>query len=81
VCSDGGERLYAYGPEGFTAQQAVGGEVEYALLDGLGSVRHLTDAGRVWHVIYFGRGSLPEQSRAAGPASLMIVFCDPACVL
>ncbi len=44
VRSDGGERLYAYGPEGFTAQQTVGGGVEYPLLDGLGSVRHLTDA-------------------------------------
>ncbi|MCO5212155.1 MAG: RHS repeat-associated core domain-containing protein [Caldilinea sp.] len=42
---DGGERLYAYGPEGFSAQQAVGGGIEYPLLDGLGSVRHLTDAG------------------------------------
>ena len=45
IRSDGGERLYAYGPEGFSAQQAVGSTVEYALLDGLGSVRHLTDAG------------------------------------
>ena len=45
IRSDGGERLYAYGPEGFTAQQAVGGGIEYPLLDGLGSVRHLTDAG------------------------------------
>jgi RHS repeat-associated protein len=45
VRSDGGERLYAYGPEGFTAQQTIGGGVEYPLLDGLGSVRHLTDAG------------------------------------
>jgi RHS repeat-associated protein len=45
VRSDGDERLYAYGPEGFTAQQAVGGGVEYPLVDGLGSVRHLTDAG------------------------------------
>ena len=44
IRSDGGERLYAYGPEGFTAQQAVGGGIEYPLLDGLGSVRHLTDA-------------------------------------
>jgi RHS repeat-associated protein len=44
VRSDGGERLYAYGPEGFTAQLAVGGAVEYPLLDGLGSVRQLTDA-------------------------------------
>ena len=45
VRSDGGERLYAYGPEGFAAQLAVGGTVEYPLLDGLGSVRQLTDAG------------------------------------
>ena len=45
VRSDGGERLYAYGPEGFTAQQTVGGGVEYPLLDGLGSVRQLIDAG------------------------------------
>lgn len=45
VRSDGGERLYAYGPEGFTAQQAVGGGIEYPLLDGLGSVRQLIDAG------------------------------------
>jgi RHS repeat-associated protein len=45
VRSDGGERLYAYGPEGFSAQLAVGGGVEYPLVDGLGSVRHLTDAG------------------------------------
>ena len=45
IRSDGGERLYAYGPEGFSAQQAVGGGGEYPLLDGLGSVRHLTDAG------------------------------------
>ena len=44
VRSDGGERLYAYGPEGFSAQLAVGGTVEYPLLDGLGSVRQLTDA-------------------------------------
>ena len=44
VRSDGGERLYAYGPEGFTVQLAVGGNVEYPLLDGLGSVRQLTDA-------------------------------------
>ena len=44
VRSDGGERLYAYGPEGFSAQQAVGGGIEYPLVDGLGSVRHLTDA-------------------------------------
>ena len=44
VRSDGGERLYAYGPEGFSAQLAVGGGVEYPLLDGLGSVRQLTDA-------------------------------------
>ena len=44
VRSDGGERLYAYGLEGFTAQLTVGGSVEYPLLDGLGSVRHLTDA-------------------------------------
>lgn len=51
VRSDGTTRLYAYGPEGFAAQmtlsagsgQAVGGAVEYPLLDGLGSVRHLTD--------------------------------------
>ena len=41
--SDGTERLYAYGPEGFAAQKVVGGAVEYPLLDGLGSVRHLTD--------------------------------------
>jgi RHS repeat-associated protein len=45
VRSDGGERLYAYGPEGFAAQLAVGGGVEYPLLDGLGSVRQLIDAG------------------------------------
>jgi RHS repeat-associated protein len=44
VRSDGGERLYAYGPEGFAAQQAVGGAMEYPLVDGLGSVRYLTDA-------------------------------------
>ena len=43
VRSDGTERLYAYGPEGFAAQKVVGGAVEYPLLDGLGSVRHLTD--------------------------------------
>lgn len=42
--SDGGKRLYAYGPEGFSTQQTVGGGIEYPLLDGLGSVRHLTDA-------------------------------------
>ncbi|MCB0025975.1 MAG: RHS repeat protein, partial [Caldilinea sp.] len=35
VRSDGGERLYAYGPGGFSAQQAVGSTVEYPLLDGL----------------------------------------------
>jgi len=44
VRSDGSERLYAYGPEGFSAQQTVGGGVEYPLVDGLGSVRQLTDA-------------------------------------
>lgn len=44
IRSDGGERLYAYGPEGFSAQQAVGSAMEYPLVDGLGSVRHLTDA-------------------------------------
>ena len=44
IRSDGGERLYAYGAEGFSAQQAVGGGIEYPLLDGLGSVRQLTDA-------------------------------------
>ncbi len=44
VRSDGGERLYAYGPEGFSAQQAVGGGIEYPLLDGLGSVRQLINA-------------------------------------
>jgi len=44
VRSDGGERLYAYGPEGFAAQLVVGGNVEYPLLDGLGSMRQLTDA-------------------------------------
>ncbi|MCO5212154.1 MAG: hypothetical protein M9936_20860 [Caldilinea sp.] len=44
IRSDGGERLYAYGPEGFSAQQAVGSTVEYPLLDGLGSVRQLIDA-------------------------------------
>jgi len=51
VRSDGTTRLYAYGPEGFAAQMtlsagsglAVGGGIEYPLLDGLGSVRHLTD--------------------------------------
>lgn len=43
VRSDGMERLYAYGPEGFAAQKTVGGGIEYPLLDGLGSVRHLTD--------------------------------------
>jgi RHS repeat-associated protein len=43
VRSDGAERLYAYGPEGFAAQMSVGGAVEYPLVDGLGSVRHLTD--------------------------------------
>lgn len=31
VCSDGGERLYAYRPEEFSAQQTVGGAVEYPL--------------------------------------------------
>jgi YD repeat-containing protein len=31
VRSDGGERLYAYGPEGFSAQQTVGGAVESLL--------------------------------------------------
>ncbi|MCB9121795.1 MAG: RHS repeat-associated core domain-containing protein [Caldilineaceae bacterium] len=45
IRSDGGERLYAYGAEGFTSQQTVGGGIEYPLLDGLGSVRQLTDAG------------------------------------
>lgn len=44
VRSDGTTRLYAYGPEGFAAQMTVGGAVEYPLLDGLGSVRHLTDS-------------------------------------
>ena len=44
VRSDGSERLYAYGPEGFAAQLVVGGNVEYPLLDGLGSMRQLTDA-------------------------------------
>ncbi|MCE7989400.1 MAG: hypothetical protein DYG89_50250 [Caldilinea sp. CFX5] len=43
VRSDGAERLYAYGPEGFAAQMTVGGGVEYPLLDGLGSLRQLTD--------------------------------------
>jgi RHS repeat-associated protein len=47
VRSDGGERLYAYGAEGFTTQQTIGGGVEYPLLDGLGSVRQLTDAAGV----------------------------------
>ena len=48
VRSDGTERLYAYGPEGFAAQMSVGGAIEYPLVDGLGSVRHLTDgAGNV----------------------------------
>ena len=31
IRSDGGERLYAYGPEGFTAQQTIGGGIEYPL--------------------------------------------------
>lgn len=46
VRSDGTEKLYAYGPEGFAAQKhAVGpAQVEYPLLDGLGSVRRLSDA-------------------------------------
>ena len=44
VRSDGTERLYAYGPEGFAAQKVVGGAAEYPLLDGLGSVRQLTDS-------------------------------------
>src|SRR6266540_3392491 len=48
VRSDGTERLYAYGPEGFAAQQQVvggiGQGVEHPLLDALGSVRHLTDS-------------------------------------
>jgi RHS repeat-associated protein len=47
VRSDGGERLYAYGPEGFAVQLAVVGGVEYPLVDGLGSVRQLTDAGGI----------------------------------
>ena len=47
VRSNGTETLYAYGPEGFAAQQSFAGDtpqdVQYPLLDGLGSVRHLTD--------------------------------------
>ena len=47
VSSDGREVLYAHGPEGVTAQQEiVAGAAQpliYPLLDGLGSVRHLTD--------------------------------------
>ena len=37
IRSDGGERLYAYGPEGFNTQQKVGRGIEYPQLDGLGS--------------------------------------------
>ena len=37
------EQLYAFGGDGFAAQQTVGGSTDWALLDGLGSVRHLTD--------------------------------------
>jgi RHS repeat-associated protein len=48
VRSDGVERLYAYGPEGFAAQQSYAGAsnqgIAYPLLDGLGSVRNLADA-------------------------------------
>ncbi|HEX5690103.1 MAG TPA: RHS repeat-associated core domain-containing protein, partial [Roseiflexaceae bacterium] len=48
VHSDGTETLYAYGAEGFAAQQTlVNGTpqgVRYALLDGLGSLRQLTDS-------------------------------------
>ena len=33
VRSDGGERLYTYGAEGFTTQQTIGGGIEYPLLD------------------------------------------------
>ena len=44
VRSDGSQQLYAYSPAGFAAQKTVAGNVEYPLLDALGSVRHLTDA-------------------------------------
>jgi hypothetical protein len=58
VRSDGGERLYVYGTEGFSTQQAVGGAVEYPLVDGLGSVRQLTDVG--------GTASLTRSNDAYG---------------
>ncbi len=65
VRSDGGEWLDAYRPEGFTAQQAIGGEIEHPLLDGLGSVRQLIDAaGTVilsWDYEAYGRVS-PSRS-------------------
>ncbi len=45
--SDGSEELYAYGPEGVAAQRTIVDgtpqDVVYPLLDGQGSVRHLTD--------------------------------------
>ncbi|HEX6290918.1 MAG TPA: SMP-30/gluconolactonase/LRE family protein [Herpetosiphonaceae bacterium] len=47
VGADGTVLRYTYGPDGFAAQQRVSGSaqpVAFALLDGLGSVRQLTDS-------------------------------------
>jgi len=78
VRSDGGERLYAYGPEGFSAQQTVGGGVEYPLLDGLGRLHTTTtDAAEI--------GDQPAPAPSLPGRVLMSImqsmacFCPPIC--
>lgn len=58
------EIKYAYGPEGLAAQKDSSGSVHYALLDHLGSVRHLSDAsGNLTRSFYYNAyGSIRHQS-------------------
>ena len=71
VRSDNTEVLYAYGPEGFAAQRSiVNGTpqgVVYSLLDGLGSVRHLTDGSGaiVLSRVYDAYGTVRQSTGSA----------------
>lgn len=65
VRSDGGERLYAHGPEGFAVQRAVGGAVEYPLLDGLVTV------------VTTGASYVPIAGEFAGGTQLLWDLLDP----
>ncbi|MHB8574067.1 MAG: NHL domain-containing protein [Dehalococcoidia bacterium] len=75
VRSDGTETDYAYGAEGVSAQrQVVGGSgqpAQYPLLDGLGSLRQLTDPGAtvILNRSYDAFGNL-RQSIGAGRTTL-----------